>query len=132
MSGRPSKLTPAVQKRIAKLVSEGNYPETAARLAGISPSTFYAWILRGRKDKRGPYSEFLESIKKASAVAEAKAVAEIRRAGRKNWTASATFLERRFPTRWGRRERLELVAMKERLKELEKVASDVESTNRTA
>ena len=42
--GRPSKLTPEVQDRIARAITAGNYQDTAAQYAGISPATFYLWM----------------------------------------------------------------------------------------
>jgi len=47
------------------------------------------------------------AYQKASAVAEVAAVAAIRAAGAAGpefWLASQTFLERRFPERWARRQ----------------------------
>jgi hypothetical protein len=54
---------------------------------------------------RRPYDVFLDAYKKATAIAEATAVENVRRAGTDPlyWAASMTFLERRFPERWARR-----------------------------
>jgi len=40
---RPTKLTPAVQKKIVDAIKAGNYMETAAAYAGISKQTLYNW-----------------------------------------------------------------------------------------
>jgi len=87
-------------------MAAGNYLDTAADVAGISKQTVYNWIKRGEAHER-PYDRFLDAYKKACATAEANAVHEVRTAGKagpQHWTASMTFLERRFPERWARRQ----------------------------
>lgn len=107
MAGRKTKLTPEIQARIVALVEGGNYLQTAAEAAGVHKATLFGWMKRGEAAKAGPYREFFDAIKKASAKAEADAVANVITAGRdpKNWQAAATFLERRFPARWSKRDR---------------------------
>ena len=106
--GRPGKLTPETHKAIVDAVRAGNYAETAAMAAGITPATFYNWTARGREAKQGIYFEFLDAIEKAKASAEIRDVALIERAATDTWTAAAWMLERKFPARWGRREKLEV------------------------
>jgi len=106
--GRKSKLTPERQKLFVDAVSAGNYIETAAELAGVTNVTFYNWMKRGRQTQSGKYFEFLNAIKKAEARAEVMRVSRIAKAGQEgNWQADAWYLERRYPDRWGRRQRLE-------------------------
>lgn len=106
--GRPSKITPEITKEIADYIRAGNYPETAAELAGISKRTFYYWLKRGFKSKTGIHKEFLHTIKEAEAYAEGAAVERIRVAGDKNWQALAWWLERKYPDKWGRMQKVEL------------------------
>jgi transposase len=106
--GRPGKLTPATHKAIVDAVRAGNYAETAARAAGIHPGSFYNWMEKGREAKQGIYFEFLNAIEKAKASAEIRDVSLIERAATDTWTAAAWMLERKFPSRWGRREKLEV------------------------
>lgn len=47
---RPTKLTDDLRERIAQQVAEGIPTETAARLAGIAPSTVNNWLARGRDE----------------------------------------------------------------------------------
>jgi hypothetical protein len=47
---------------------------------------------------------------KAAAVSEAYAVTMIRQQMPQQWTAAMTFLERRFPSRWKRKEQLDIGA----------------------
>ncbi len=100
---RPSKLTPEVTKRLTEAIRAGNYYEAACGYAGIGYSTFRAWMVRGEEAKSGKYREFMESIKKAEQEAEVRMVAMWQKHMPDNWQAIATFLERRYPDRWGRR-----------------------------
>lgn len=53
--------------------------------------------------------QFLQAIKEAESQAELLAVAQVRKAGQDgSWQAAAWYLERKFPTRWSRREKHEL------------------------
>ncbi len=108
--GRPTKLTKQVAEKIEAAIRAGNYAEAAARSAGIDPSTYYRWMERGESTKREdrPYREFREAIKKAEGEAEVHAVALVRKAMPDNWQAAMTYLERRYPDRWRRREAVEL------------------------
>jgi hypothetical protein len=103
--GRPAALSDAaVIQEFLERIQAGNYPETAAQLAGLSANTIRNWVERGETGEAG-YVEFLRAYKRASAIAEAEAVANVRRAGKlpQFWTAEMTFLERRHPDRWGKR-----------------------------
>src|SRR5690554_1102925 len=104
--GRPSKLTPEVIKRLTEAIRAGNYYEAACGYAGIGYSTFRAWMVRGEKAKSGKYPEFMEAIQKAEHEAEVRMVAMWQKHMPENWQAIATFLERRYPDRWGRNMRV--------------------------
>lgn len=118
---RMSKLTPEKTQEIFNLLAGGNTHDTAAALAGISEATFYNWLKRGREaSEKGshrkadqPYIDFFQNVKKAEALAEAKRIEIIRKASEGNgpfdnpdWKAAAWYLERRYPEKWGRRDRL--------------------------
>lgn len=95
------KLTPEVQKRIVDAVKAGNYVTVAARYAGISTTTFYRWCRRGGEMRSGRYYEFLKAVRQAETYAEIRAVAIIQKEMQDNWRAAVTYLERKFPGRWG-------------------------------
>lgn len=100
--GRRTKLTPELIENAAKLIAGGNYASTVFQMLGIGESTWYEWLQRGREGARKSiYTEFAEAIKKAESAAELRAVSGIMAAGRRNWTAYAWYLERKFPDRWG-------------------------------
>lgn len=100
---RRTKLTPALQKRITDSIRAGNYAFVAAQQAGIHEATYHAWRARGRKEGKGIYREFDEAVEMAEAEAEAVAVMYVRRAMGESWQAAMTYLERKFPDRWGKR-----------------------------
>ena len=104
-----SKLTPETQDRVIQAIKMGNYQETAAAYAGISQSTFYGWLERGRNELGSIYSEFLEAVEKAKADSEVRDVALIEKAATDgSWQAAAWKLERKFPQKWGRVTRTEI------------------------
>lgn len=99
MAGRPTKRTPATEKKILKALKDGNVRSTAAALAGISKETFYNWLAE--------FPDFSDAIKKAEAEAESVRVARIRKAGDEGtWQADAWWLERRRHEAWGRKDLL--------------------------
>lgn len=86
---RPTKLTGRLMEEIAGYVHDGNLPEASARFSGISSSTFYSWMVRGRKGVL-PYSKFSEKIERASAEAQVLAVGTLLKIGHeKDWRALA-------------------------------------------
>ena len=105
IGGRKTKLTPEVQDKIVGAIRAGNYAAIAAEYAGITESCFYLWLRRGRAEGRGLYFQFLQAVKEAEREAEVRAVAIVQKHMGDNWTAAMTFLERKFPQRWGRRDR---------------------------
>lgn len=108
--GRLTKLTPELQEKIVKAVSLGNYIETSAAYAGVNKQSLYTWMKRGNRQKKGPFRDFLDAIKKAMAEAEIRDLENIRVISTNgNWQASAWRLERKFPKKWGRKERIEHV-----------------------
>lgn len=120
--GRPVKLTKKLQEEILKVIRSGNYIETACAYVGINKSTFYDWLKKGAreldrveanprasvtKDMR-KYVDFSQEIDSALAYAEIRDVAIIGKAAEENWQASAWRLERKFPDRWGRKDKYAL------------------------
>ena len=109
---RPSKLNPEVSEKIVRAIRAGNYPEVAARHAGVHPATYYRWMERGELEgsavEDDPYRQFRAEVDRAIADAEAAEVGLVIKAARDgDWRAAAWLLERRFSERWARRERLD-------------------------
>jgi len=122
--GRPTKLTYELIEQIADLVRNGNYIETASAVAGINKNSLYRWLKRGAREEerlaKNPklkgkieekiYVDFSNAVKKAMAESEADDLENIKKASREDWKASAWRLERRFPNRWGRKEKVDIDA----------------------
>ncbi len=102
--GRPSKLTPERVERICGALRRGHSRSTAAVLAGIGKSTFFAWMaVADGPDAPQDFVDFREAIKMAEAEGERELVDIIRSAAASTWTAAAWLLERKFPDRWAKR-----------------------------
>ena len=136
--GRKTKLTPEIQETICNWLKLGYYQEDAAIMAGIAPSTYYDWLKKGAEedsrqdeikalgDGSSPlpaiiegsdielvyvFSGFSEAVARARAEAEGAHIKNIRRAADNGtWQASAWFLERSFPKKWGKRSTLDIDA----------------------
>ena len=121
-AGRPTKLTSETHARIVQAIQAGNYIETAAAYAGISKNTLYEWLRRGAREKERlasnrrarpkkaeqPYLEFADAVEKALAEAEVRDVVTVLKAADAGqWQAAAWRLERKFPDRWGRRDKVQ-------------------------
>ena len=98
VKGRKSKLTPELIEKISNEIENGSYQKVAARKCGVGESTFYAWMEKAEGGVGGQFQELLESIKKASAVAESRAIQTI--LADDSWQSKAWYLEGRFPERW--------------------------------
>lgn len=107
MAGRRLKLNDEMIDKIAGIIASGNYVKTACDIVGISETTYYDWMQKGKAGKK-PYAKLSEAIKKAEAVAEAKRVQTILEASEEQWQAAAWYLERRYPDRWGKKERIDM------------------------
>ena len=103
-------MTKETQAKIVEAVRAGAYIETASAFAGIDKASLYAWMKRGNAQTKGIYREFLNAIEKAFADSELRDIMNIGNAAKENWQASAWRLERRFPDRWGRKEKINVDA----------------------
>ena len=104
---RHTKLTPKLQEQVVGYLRAGAYVETAAAAAGISKETLYSWLRRGAADEV-PFAAFAEAVEEAQALAEMRDLALIGKAAETEWTAAAWRLERKFPSRYGRRQAVEV------------------------
>jgi len=108
---RKSKLTEELIPIIKSEISEGNYVSVVCQAHGINRTSFYDWKNRGEKGKSGIYRDFYEAIEEATAKAEQKYVGVIKDAANSGvWTAAAWWLERRYPDRWGKREKVDVTS----------------------
>lgn len=125
MTGRPRGKRSRLQKepdlieKMGAVLQAGHYADVACSIVGIAESSYYAWLERGEaaierrragstldaRDTR--YAEWAETIAKASATAEARAVKVVLDAMPEDARHAEWFLERRYPRRWGRFDRVE-------------------------
>lgn len=121
-------LTPEVHERLVAAMRAGNYVETAAAYAGVSKQSVYNWLRIGARGEDEPHPDprtaacvaFAREARKAVAAAEIVDLARIDKAASKGaWQASAWRLERKFPEKWGRREKA--VVQQEVRRELERM-----------
>lgn len=108
MAGRNLKLTPELIEQVSIIIRSGNYAKTACEMVGIGETTYYRWLeLADKPNAPKIYREFRESIKRAEANAEVRSVARIMQAADDGtWQASAWYLERKHPMRWGRNDKI--------------------------
>ncbi len=102
---RPTKFDDKIAAQILQAVRVGCYIETAAAYAGISKQTLYNWLKIGARRRTGPLHDFHTAFERVLAQAEMRDLALISKAAEEQWQAAAWRLERKFPDRWGRRER---------------------------
>lgn len=108
--GRPTDLTPKVERAICEAVRAGNFPSAAARSSGVAPRTFFKWMRRGLDEPESIYGQFRREVKKAEQDSEVALIHEWRQHTSKNWMACAALLERRFPKRWSRPQQVQVQA----------------------
>lgn len=105
------KLTPELIGKIARDVGEGNYINTVCQAYGISKTTYYDWRKKGQAGRSKLHKEFYEATEKAVALSEQRYVGVIKDAARDGtWTAAAWWLERRYPERWGKRDKVDVTS----------------------
>lgn len=92
--------------KLLKSIASGNYKQTACRIAGIAPQTLYNLIDQAKAGYI-PAIRLIDALEKAEAFAEGEMVDCVRNAaksGPQYWAAGMTYLERRQPDRWGKRQ----------------------------
>ena len=120
--GRPTSLTPEVERKICASLRAGNYRETAAAAGDVDARSVRRWLERGEQGEE-PFAAFLSAVQKAEAAAERRLLRAIRK-GVDNWQSKAWIMERRWPAKWGGRVRVTVSEERESL--LAKVQRDPE------
>jgi len=103
---RPEKINFELIESLCEDIAQGFSYEKAALNNGIAASTFFKWMQLGRKpDSEGVYCHLVNKVVEASDFSEAEALQLIRSAATlgRNWKATAWYLEKRFPEKYGRR-----------------------------
>lgn len=134
--GRPPKYSLKRVDIIVQAIRAGASREAAAGLAGIGHATLYRWLAEGRSNPDGPFGKFAKAVEEADAAFEVEALKAIREAAaggttisrttkpdgtviekfsRPDWTAAAWLLERKWPSRYGARGRVEIELQRQAL-----------------
>lgn len=88
----PTKRTPQVLAALCGALEEGLTRRAACRVAGIVPSTLYAWMAEDEDVK--------DALMCAEDAAEVKLSRILLDAAPKDWRAAQVWLERRRPVDW--------------------------------
>jgi transposase len=114
--GRPRKLRmqPELTEELCGYLEKGLFLREACALAGVHNESVYSWMRKGvndqNKELNTPEADFAGAVKRAMAKAEENALEGIRTAGQypQFWAANAWYLERKFPEKYGKRDRVAL------------------------
>ena len=100
-----------IQNTIIKKIARGHLDKDACALAGVGTTIFYEWMngTRAKGHECEPDAVFAEAIKRAKLQAKDMHIANIHRVAvsGKQWTASAWYLERKYPKEFGMRAKIE-------------------------
>lgn len=107
-TGRKTKLSPQLKKRIVALLQKGHMIEIACNASGITAATFYGWMNRGEKEGSGLFFDFFKAVTSARGIAEVHLVDCVQKAALTDWRPATWLLERMFPDRYAGRERLDV------------------------
>lgn len=107
--GRPPRLSNEIKETICQALRLGLTMEAGASLAGVSISTVYGWLRRGKAAKAGGFTGFVKAVEQALTQFEARNAAVVNRAAQDgDYRAALALLERRRPKTWARTERHEI------------------------
>ncbi len=135
--GPKSKLNKRTSKIIVESLRQGLAITRACVLAKITPPTFYRWIELGQKNVSEKYRNFFLECRRAEVECERRCIQVVQDAAQgkltsqkekkvvsedgteriteiqttspaPDWKAAMTFLERKYPQRWGRYDRLKV------------------------
>lgn len=108
---RPSLITEEHVDRARAEVASGVSFEAVASRLGIGRSTLFEWIKRGEEsdDPEDIYARFAAEVRAGESDFEASMVESVTgESGKKGeWPRFSWMLERRFPTRYGARQKIE-------------------------
>lgn len=105
--GRPSKLSYERQEKIAQAIEQGKSLNSAARMAGVDPSTVYGWIDRGESEidagNENEYTEFYKRLTRAKGQGEDFYFGLALELAKENEDHRfiASLMKQRYPDSWG-------------------------------
>jgi len=105
-TGRPSDFEDVDKiQRFLSYISDGNYRETACKASGFSLTSLQKKLKLAEEGNDAAIA-FRTALEKAEGLAESETVVNVRNASKlpQFWAAGMTYLERKSPDRWGRRQ----------------------------
>jgi hypothetical protein len=102
------KFTPEIKDKILGYLALGMSMKDAADAAGVGYRTLKTWRKDGRDHPAGEHGEFEQDARTARATGKARDLANISRAGKIHWAASAWRLEHIYAKEFRRTERHEV------------------------
>lgn len=95
-----------MQRQIVAFMADGSYFAPACKAAGTTRQTVEYWqkLYQSGAEHAQEYADFFAALEKANAIAEVRALGAIQ-SGATSWQSRAWFLERRFPARWGAKDK---------------------------
>lgn len=97
---RPTKSTPALRTKIVALLREGHYRSSVAKACGIHRETLREWMAAD--------AAFSAAVLDAEGEAEFNALRAVMAAAAADPQHARWYLERKFPQRWGAKQRHEV------------------------
>lgn len=123
----PQLLTPGVRAKLVEAILDGLSHTQAARYAGINPNTLTKWIRKGEAARSGAEHDLVRIIEVAEAQLERALVVAIKTAAfGGDWRAAEALLKRRFPDRWGDRQRIDHHVIAEEAEKLAEAYPELE------
>lgn len=104
--GRPNNLAePDKIQTFLASIRDGNYRETACKASGLSKGSLYRLLEQADHGDEAAQA-FRHALEKAEGDAESETVRNVRQASKlpQFWAAGMTYLERKHPERWGKRQ----------------------------
>jgi len=98
---------PDTRKAILEYIKAGNYIIVSCIACGVTNEQFYQAHKRADAGEE-PYVQFFKEFKEAEANAEAAILETIKKASIKQWLPAAWLLERKFPERYSKTDRVDV------------------------
>ena len=109
MNNKPYKLLDEYKRqRLIDAIKLGSFIEHACAYAGITSRTFRKWRELADQEVE-PYLSLFEDIRLAESESILRRIGRIEKAGSEGaWTADAWILERKYPDKFGKRDKVEI------------------------
>ena len=123
--GRPSKFTPEIRKALIDTITAGLTYTHACQIVGIDYDTFNKWRLKGNRETKGDFFDFVGELTLAETQTALSMMATVRKCAQgykikrkfvnkngdlitydedipSDWRASTWWLEHRYPEEYGK------------------------------